>query len=112
MARLVAVCRDEEDYHFLARQIPLYIDDSLTVRRSLIKSLQFIRMPLLVHESVSQMHRTAGTRSLGAMLRYIKGESALARSGFFPPYLLFGQCFKVLLQTLCPNWRIWITERF
>uniref|UniRef100_A0A671LA26 Gametogenetin-binding protein 2 n=1 Tax=Sinocyclocheilus anshuiensis TaxID=1608454 RepID=A0A671LA26_9TELE len=33
MAHLVAVCRDgEEDYLFLARQIPLYIDDSLTVR--------------------------------------------------------------------------------
>ncbi|MCJ8748563.1 hypothetical protein PDJAM_G00166140 [Pangasius djambal] len=32
MARLVAVCRDgEEDYRFLARQIPLYIDDSLTM---------------------------------------------------------------------------------
>ncbi|XP_035383474.1 gametogenetin-binding protein 2 isoform X1 [Electrophorus electricus] len=32
MARLVAVCRDgEEDYLFLARQIPLYIDDSLTM---------------------------------------------------------------------------------
>ncbi|XP_051523579.1 gametogenetin-binding protein 2-like [Myxocyprinus asiaticus] len=30
MARLVAVCRDgEEDYLFLARQIPLYIDDTL-----------------------------------------------------------------------------------
>ncbi|XP_067263746.1 gametogenetin-binding protein 2 isoform X1 [Chanodichthys erythropterus] len=32
MARLVAVCRDgEEDYIFLARQIPLYIDDTLTM---------------------------------------------------------------------------------
>ncbi|KAI4879644.1 hypothetical protein NFI96_016149 [Prochilodus magdalenae] len=32
MARLVAVCRDgEEDYPFLARQIPLYIDDTLTM---------------------------------------------------------------------------------
>uniref|UniRef100_A0A672RJ12 Gametogenetin-binding protein 2 n=1 Tax=Sinocyclocheilus grahami TaxID=75366 RepID=A0A672RJ12_SINGR len=32
MAHLVAVCRDgEEDYLFLARQIPLYIDDSLTM---------------------------------------------------------------------------------
>lgn len=32
MARLVAVCREgDEDYPFLARQIPLYIDDSLTV---------------------------------------------------------------------------------
>ena len=32
MARLVAVCREgEEDYPFLARQIPLYIDDTLTV---------------------------------------------------------------------------------
>ncbi|KAL6099099.1 ggnbp2 [Pungitius sinensis] len=32
MARLVAVCREgEEDYPFLARQIPLYIDDSLTM---------------------------------------------------------------------------------
>ncbi|KAF4073014.1 hypothetical protein AMELA_G00253920 [Ameiurus melas] len=32
MARLVAVCRDgDEDYRFLARQIPLYIDDSLTM---------------------------------------------------------------------------------
>uniref|UniRef100_A0A3Q3JUY2 Gametogenetin-binding protein 2 n=1 Tax=Monopterus albus TaxID=43700 RepID=A0A3Q3JUY2_MONAL len=32
MARLVAVCREgEEDYSFLARQIPLYIDDSLTM---------------------------------------------------------------------------------
>ncbi|XP_072517465.1 gametogenetin-binding protein 2 isoform X1 [Salminus brasiliensis] len=32
MARLVAVCRDgEEDYLFLARQIPLYIDDTLTM---------------------------------------------------------------------------------
>lgn len=32
MARLVAVCRDgEEDYLFLARQIPLCIDDSLTM---------------------------------------------------------------------------------
>ncbi|XP_034149447.1 gametogenetin-binding protein 2 isoform X2 [Esox lucius] len=32
MARLVAVCRDgEEDFPFLARQIPLYIDDSLTM---------------------------------------------------------------------------------
>lgn len=33
MARLVAVCREgEEDYPFLARQIPLSIDDTLTVR--------------------------------------------------------------------------------
>uniref|UniRef100_A0A3Q3WDQ8 Gametogenetin-binding protein 2 n=1 Tax=Mola mola TaxID=94237 RepID=A0A3Q3WDQ8_MOLML len=32
MARLVAVCRDgEEDYPFLSRQIPLFIDDSLTM---------------------------------------------------------------------------------
>lgn len=32
MARLVAVCREgEEDYPFLSRQIPLYIDDTLTV---------------------------------------------------------------------------------
>ncbi|XP_068455827.1 gametogenetin-binding protein 2 [Clinocottus analis] len=32
MARLVAVCREgEEDYPFFARQIPLYIDDSLTM---------------------------------------------------------------------------------
>ncbi|XP_019714973.1 gametogenetin-binding protein 2-like [Hippocampus comes] len=32
MARLVAVCKDnEEDYPFLARQFPLYIDDSLTM---------------------------------------------------------------------------------
>ncbi|KAL0994797.1 hypothetical protein UPYG_G00127280 [Umbra pygmaea] len=32
MARLVAICRDgEDDYPFLARQIPLYIDDSLTM---------------------------------------------------------------------------------
>ncbi|CAM9336236.1 unnamed protein product, partial [Lampetra planeri] len=32
MARLVAVCRDgEEDYPFLARQIPLYIDDTLSM---------------------------------------------------------------------------------
>ncbi|XP_056097149.1 gametogenetin-binding protein 2 isoform X3 [Rhinichthys klamathensis goyatoka] len=32
MARLVAVCRDgEEEYLFLARQIPLYIDDTLTM---------------------------------------------------------------------------------
>ncbi|XP_077449058.1 gametogenetin-binding protein 2 isoform X2 [Stigmatopora argus] len=32
MARLVAVCEEnEEDYLFLARQIPLYIDDSLTM---------------------------------------------------------------------------------
>lgn len=35
MARLVAVCREgEEDYPFLARQIPLFIDDSLTVNAS------------------------------------------------------------------------------
>lgn len=34
MACLVAVCRDgEEDFPFLARQIPLYIDDTLTVRK-------------------------------------------------------------------------------
>lgn len=34
MARLVAVCREgEEDYPFLVRQIPLYIDDTLTVRK-------------------------------------------------------------------------------
>ncbi|KAM9729241.1 gametogenetin-binding protein 2 [Menidia menidia] len=32
MAHLVAVCREgEEDYPFLARQIPLYIDDTLTM---------------------------------------------------------------------------------
>ncbi|XP_067350490.1 gametogenetin-binding protein 2 [Channa argus] len=32
MARLVAVCREgEEDYPFIARQIPLYIDDTLTM---------------------------------------------------------------------------------
>lgn len=32
MARLVAICRDgEEDYPFGVRQIPLYIDDSLTM---------------------------------------------------------------------------------
>lgn len=32
MARLVAVCReDEEDFKFLARQIPVFIDDSLEV---------------------------------------------------------------------------------
>ncbi|XP_061819283.1 gametogenetin-binding protein 2 isoform X1 [Nerophis lumbriciformis] len=32
MARLVAVCREnEEDYPFLPRQIPLYVDDSLTM---------------------------------------------------------------------------------
>ncbi|KAK7163896.1 hypothetical protein R3I94_002568 [Phoxinus phoxinus] len=32
MARLVAVCRDgEEEYLFLARQIPLFIDDTLTM---------------------------------------------------------------------------------
>ncbi|XP_053187886.1 gametogenetin-binding protein 2 [Scomber japonicus] len=32
MARLVAVCREgEEDYPFLSRQIPLYIDDGLTM---------------------------------------------------------------------------------
>lgn len=34
MARLVAVCREgEEDYPFLSRQIPLYIDDALTVSK-------------------------------------------------------------------------------
>lgn len=34
MARLVAVCREgEEDYPFLARQIPLFIDDTLTVSK-------------------------------------------------------------------------------
>lgn len=34
MARLVAVCREgEEDYPFLARQIPLYIEDTLTVSK-------------------------------------------------------------------------------
>lgn len=34
MARLVAVCREgEEDYPFLSRQIPLYIDDTLTVSK-------------------------------------------------------------------------------
>lgn len=34
MARLVAVCREgEEDYPFLARQIPLCIDDTLTVSK-------------------------------------------------------------------------------
>lgn len=34
MACLVAVCRDgEEDFPFLARQIPLYIDDTLTVNQ-------------------------------------------------------------------------------
>uniref|UniRef100_A0A3Q3EJW0 Gametogenetin-binding protein 2 n=1 Tax=Labrus bergylta TaxID=56723 RepID=A0A3Q3EJW0_9LABR len=32
MARLVAVCREgEEDYPFLSRQIPLHIDDTLTM---------------------------------------------------------------------------------
>lgn len=32
MARLVAVCRDgEEEFPFEKRQIPLYIDDTLTV---------------------------------------------------------------------------------
>ncbi|XP_068600160.1 gametogenetin-binding protein 2 [Brachionichthys hirsutus] len=32
MARLVAVCREgEEDYPFLARQIPLYVEDGLTM---------------------------------------------------------------------------------
>ncbi|XP_018586932.1 gametogenetin-binding protein 2 isoform X1 [Scleropages formosus] len=32
MARLVAVCRDgDEDFPFLSRQIPLYIDDALTM---------------------------------------------------------------------------------
>lgn len=32
MARLVAVCRDgEEEFPFERRQIPLYIDDTLTV---------------------------------------------------------------------------------
>ncbi|KAM9846596.1 gametogenetin-binding protein 2 [Aulostomus maculatus] len=32
MARLVAICREgEEDYQFLERQIPLYIDDTLTM---------------------------------------------------------------------------------
>lgn len=34
MARLVAVCREgEEDYPFMSRQIPLYIDDGLTVSK-------------------------------------------------------------------------------
>lgn len=34
MARLVAVCRDgEEEFPFEKRQIPLYIDDTLTVSR-------------------------------------------------------------------------------
>lgn len=43
MARLVAVCRDgEEDFPFLARQIPLYIDDTLTV------SMQAARSPRTV----------------------------------------------------------------
>ncbi|KAM9386344.1 LOW QUALITY PROTEIN: gametogenetin-binding protein 2 [Pholidichthys leucotaenia] len=31
MARLVAICRDGEEYQFLERQIPLYIDDTLTM---------------------------------------------------------------------------------
>uniref|UniRef100_A0A8C8F8M5 Gametogenetin-binding protein 2 n=1 Tax=Oncorhynchus tshawytscha TaxID=74940 RepID=A0A8C8F8M5_ONCTS len=40
MARLVAVCRDgEEDFPFLARQIPLYIDDTLTMVMEFIDSV-------------------------------------------------------------------------
>lgn len=31
MAKLVAVCRDEADYSFERRQIPLNIEDTLTV---------------------------------------------------------------------------------
>lgn len=39
MARLVAICREgEEEYPFLARQIPLYIDETLTVRKLFVLS--------------------------------------------------------------------------
>lgn len=42
MARLVAVCREgDEDYPFLARQIPLHIDDSLTVNYLRPKTLHY-----------------------------------------------------------------------
>lgn len=42
MARLVAVCRDgEEEFPFEKRQIPLYIDDTLTVSPLLGPFLSF-----------------------------------------------------------------------
>ena len=47
MARLVAVCREgEEDYPFLARQIPLNIDDTLTVSKlsHVYDNKDFLRM--------------------------------------------------------------------
>lgn len=35
MAKLVAVCRDETDFAFERRQIPLNIEDALTVIKNL-----------------------------------------------------------------------------
>ena len=50
MARLVAICREgEEDFPFLARQIPLYIEDTLTVSGAL-----FYLCCLVVHVTPSQ----------------------------------------------------------
>lgn len=41
MAKLVAVCRDEAEYSFERRQIPLNIEDTLTVLSIVIIGIPF-----------------------------------------------------------------------
>uniref|UniRef100_A0A3P8TAI3 Gametogenetin-binding protein 2 n=1 Tax=Amphiprion percula TaxID=161767 RepID=A0A3P8TAI3_AMPPE len=66
MAHLVAVCREgEEDYPFLARQIPLYIDDTLTYHSKLKQ--QDLNIALMVtsrevYSALSQLVPCVGCR--------------------------------------------------
>ncbi|TKS83606.1 Gametogenetin-binding protein 2 [Collichthys lucidus] len=66
MARLVAVCREgEEEYPFLARQIPLFIDDTLTYHSKLKQ--QDLNLALMVtsrevYSALSQLVPCVGCR--------------------------------------------------
>ncbi|KAG2459024.1 GGNB2 protein, partial [Polypterus senegalus] len=66
MARLVAVCRDgEEDFPFLERQIPLYIDDTLTYHSMLKQQDLNIAMMVTSREvfsALSQLVPCVGCR--------------------------------------------------
>lgn len=77
MARLVAVCRDgEEEFPFEKRQIPLYIDDTLTV------SAETPPLPLPPPQGVAVPGRGLHTRGCSCQARPW-GFAALCRT-FLP----------------------------
>ncbi|XP_056601488.1 gametogenetin-binding protein 2 isoform X2 [Triplophysa dalaica] len=86
MARLVAVCRDgEEDYIFLARQIPLYIDDTLTMVMEFPESILEFDSQQIHSSQMKQFvehHRLLKQQDLNMALMVMSREvfSALSQS--------------------------------